>query len=147
MAGSNTGNKVGQPTKYNEAMQKIADDYLAQCRNANPPQIPFMEELALLCDVDDDTINEWTKVFPVFSATIKKIKGLQRLRLQQRSLGRVNPVGAIFLLKANHGMKETIVQEVDNSRGIRMLQEIIEAKRLKAGEEYDDGKLIGAVSD
>lgn len=103
----------GRPTKYSEEMLIKANTYLSDSR-AGKVIIPFIEELALILDVDEDTVNNWCKAkdefgeprFPEFFGAIKKLKTLQKLRLMQRILGRYNPTGGIFLLKTLHGMIE-----------------------------------------
>lgn len=96
----------GRPTKYNEEVQKKADNYINQF-DLNK-DVPYIEELALLLDIDDETVTEWAKVNKDFSATVKRIKLMQRLRLQKISYDKeFTASGAIFQLKANHGMIET----------------------------------------
>lgn len=106
--------KPGRPTKYNEAILLKTQKYFQECLRPTDGKMrmPFIEELSLLLDIDDDTVNEWTKdpEKKQFSAIIKRIRILQRLRLTQRCLGK-NPTGAIFLLKVDHGKKETTVLE------------------------------------
>jgi hypothetical protein len=98
----------GRPSKYNEGKLDIATKYVKDCINAN--HIPYIEELALLCDVDDTTLLNWCdyKENKEFLATIKRLKTLQKFRLMQRvSSPKGNPTGSIFILKANHNMIET----------------------------------------
>ena len=69
--------------------------------------MPFIEELALILDVNDDSIVEWTKEHEEFSATVKRLKMLQRLHLKKGALEKkLHPSISVFLLKANHGMNE-----------------------------------------
>lgn len=113
--------KIGRPTKYGPQVVEKANEYYERCLGAAKDSmdlIPFIEQLAVELDVDGDTVWEWDKQHPEFSEAIKKIKSLQKLRLQQRSLGTVNPTGAIFLLKANHGLKDSTPPEPpDNEEG------------------------------
>lgn len=110
----------GRPTKYNEKMLQKAKAYYLSFIEAEPfldedqkiknPRYnypPYIEELSLELDVDDDTIVEWSKIHKDFSATIKKIKKLQKLRLYDKSMQKSSTTGAIFQLKVNHGMIET----------------------------------------
>lgn len=101
----------GRPSKYNEAMLQKAKDYYDLCRGKTDgkKRMPFIEELAMECDVDDKTINTWTNEpdNTEFRATIEKLKNLQKLRTVQQGYGAKNPTFAIFMLKANHGMVET----------------------------------------
>jgi hypothetical protein len=98
-------NSRGRPTKYSAQMLSGAEKYIRDC-SCNC-EIPFIEELAFQLGIDDDTLVEWTRKHNEFSAAIKRLKMLQRLRLQKDSLSRkVHPTSAIFLLKANHGFIE-----------------------------------------
>ena len=74
---------------------------------------PYIEELSLLLDIDDDTINRWKKKHPEFYATIKKIVKLQKVRLLNSTMNKNSNVGAIFQLKCNHDMIETEKRQVD----------------------------------
>lgn len=96
---------VGRPTKYDEGVLNKARAYVQRCQNDK--EIPFIEELALTLDVNDDSIVEWAKLHDEFSATVKKLKLLQKLRLKRGALEKwLHPSISIFLLKANHGMSE-----------------------------------------
>ena len=96
---------MGRPSKYNKKTLKLAENYYKTCEKND--KIPFIQELARVLDVSDDTINEWSKAKIDFSATIEKIKNLQQLLLLQGGLeGKLNSKIAIFLLKANHGFME-----------------------------------------
>lgn len=96
---------VGRPTKYNAEILKKAQEYVQRCQKEK--QTPFVEELALILDVNDDTIVEWTGKHDAFSATVKQLKMLQRMHLKKGALEkRYQPSIAIFLLKVNHGLDE-----------------------------------------
>lgn len=96
---------VGRPTKYNEEVLSIAQFYVQQCQHDQ--QMPFIEELALALEVNEDTVVEWAKEHDEFSVAVKKLKMLQKLYLKKGALGKkLHPSLSIFLLKANHGMNE-----------------------------------------
>ncbi len=120
----------------------------------NPMAIdpPYIEALELELDVDDDTIVEWAKVrypddheksglrgklkHPEFSATIKKIKKLQLLRLYGSTLDRNSATGAIFQLKVNHGKVEVNRTEHTAKDGKSLLEGVpsdVLADALKRG--------------
>lgn len=86
-------------------------------------RVPFLEEL---CDEDYldilvDQLEDWCKTTEIkehdsvhnpslhteLSRSVALIFNNQRLWLKKRLLSDKNPTGAIFLLKANHGMMET----------------------------------------
>lgn len=99
----------GRPTKYipSQITPKI-EQYFRECTKENM-ELPTIEGLALKLDVDDETLLEWGKKYPEFSATLKKILEKQKIRLMSDGLyggKEVNANMAIFLLKVNHGMKE-----------------------------------------
>lgn len=126
----------GRPTKYSEEMLIKANTYLSDCR-AGKVIFPFIEELALILDVDEDTVANWCKAkneygeprFPEFFGAIKKLKTLQKLRLMQRILGRYNPSGGIFLLKALHGMVEEERRIIANKVNEPLVIEIVGEKK------------------
>lgn len=102
-------NKVGRPTKYEDGMIQIAEEYVASC-GREATELPTIEGLALLLHVDDERIGEWAKLHPEFHATVKDLKSKQKAQLMNDGLyggKEVNTAMAIFLLKANHKMVET----------------------------------------
>lgn len=110
-------NNVGRPTKYipEEIYPKI-EEYISSCGKENT-SLPSFEGLALHLDVNGDTLVEWGKTYPQFSAAIKRILAKQKTQLMDDGMyggKEVNAAMAIFLLKVNHGMKEndpsTVVQ-------------------------------------
>ncbi len=97
---------LGRPTKYDQTMLRKAQGYVQHCQKMK--EMPFIEELALELDLCDDTIVEWSKKHSEFSATVKRLKMLQKLYLKRGALEkRLHPSLAIFLLKANHGLTES----------------------------------------
>jgi hypothetical protein len=106
----------GRPTKYNEEVLNIANEYKNRIWQA--PMMPTIEGLADELDVDSDTINNWATakdesdvlINKEFFGTIKAIKNKQKKQLMEDGMyggKEVNSTMAIFLLKANHGMIET----------------------------------------
>jgi hypothetical protein len=101
--------KVGRPTNYGPGMLQKAQQYIQECKAGHT--IPFIEELALELDVNDDTIVEWSKEHEEFSATIRKLKTRQKIELMRGGLSKaMQPNMAIFLLKANHGLDEKVTE-------------------------------------
>jgi hypothetical protein len=93
----------GQPTKYSEEVIPKIDEYLE-----GEKTIPTREGFACFINVNDDTLVEWEKVHPEFSAAVKRITQIQKVDLVKGGLTqKFNPTMSIFLLKANHGMIET----------------------------------------
>ena len=138
---ASVGNEGGRPCDYcrdRERLQKIADDYINKCEGTTDGKasIPFQEELALKMRKYREILIEWEKKktpegvleHPEFANTIKRIESLQRLRLMQRTLGRYNPTGAIFQLKANHGFMESEKRVIAGDKNEPLQIEIIEEK-------------------
>jgi len=110
---------VGRPTKYNEETVKKTQKYFDSCRASG--SMPFIEELALELDVNDDTIVEWSKNNEEFSAAVSKVKLLQKLSLKKGALSKqLQPTTAIFLLKVNHGMNEEEKKDKDPVDGFHI---------------------------
>lgn len=110
------GNKVGRPTKYYPELVSKVDEYLATT-GKEQTELPTIEGLALYLDVDDTTLVNWGEAYPEFFAAIKKLKMRQKTQLMNDSFyggKEVNAGAGVFMLKANHGMKEndpsTLVQ-------------------------------------
>lgn len=101
----------GQPTKYDPDFDYASEveDYLKEC-SREQTRLPKISEFARRLRVNRDTIQEWERVHPEFSVTIKRIKDAQEEQLMDDGLyggKEVNSTMAIFLLKVNHGMIET----------------------------------------
>lgn len=110
----------GRPTKYNPQIVQKVDEYLASVGHEQA-ELPTIEGLAHYLDVDTDTISTWVEArdehgnltHPEFSVAIKKVKERQKTQLINDGMyggKEVNAAMAIFLLKANHGMKDSSPQ-------------------------------------
>ena len=98
----------GRPTKYSPDVFVKIEEYLTSCGRLQT-SLPTIEGLSLHLGVNTDTINEWAKKYPDFSATIKKIVMKQKQQLMDDGMyggKEVNAAMAIFLLKVNHNMHE-----------------------------------------
>jgi hypothetical protein len=109
--------KGGRPCEYcadKENIELKTKEYLDLVKTSKGA-IPFIEELADKLEIDADTVDNWASKRTAdgsleheqFFGTIKRIKNYQKLQLLKRTLGRYNPSGAIFQLKANHGLMES----------------------------------------
>ena len=96
------GYTFGRPTKYKPELVTQLLEYV------DSVDIPFLEEIALRMGIHQDTYYEWVAAHEDFSEANKRLKTKQKVALLKASLGKkFNVSGAIFQLKANHGMIET----------------------------------------
>lgn len=114
---------MARPSKYNEDTLKIANEYLAVCKEKihEKEHFPALEILGIELDITRETMNQWTRpdsdyYKPEFSDTIKKILEIQEYKLKILGMTR-NAAMPIFLLKANHGFIETSRQEITGKDG------------------------------
>ena len=100
---------MARPSKYDPAMIKKVGEYLSTC-SREQTKLPKRIDVALLLGVDDETLIEWGKKHPEFSATLKRVDAMQMSQLIDDGIygtGQVSAAMCIFLLKANHGLIET----------------------------------------
>ena len=98
----------GRPPKYYPAITEKVDKYFEQC-GREQTKLPTIEGLADYLDITSETIRDWCGKFPSFSLTIKKLVEKQKVQLMNDGMyggKEINAAMAIFLLKANHGMKD-----------------------------------------
>lgn len=102
----------GRPTKYEERFVNELDNYLTTT-GKEQMSLPTIQGFALWIGVNDDTLNEWGKIYPEFSATLKRLKHLQAKQLIDDGIyggKEVNATIIKLLLQNNHGMKERVDQ-------------------------------------
>lgn len=126
--------RCGRPTDYTTDKEMCAkvDEYIAKVELED--KLPMIEDFALMLGKDDDTIVEWRKKYPKFSAACKKIDIKQKISLARDGLSeKYNPGMAKFLLSANHGMREKSDVTTDDKpvEGVNMQTLIAIAKELK----------------
>ena len=95
--------------KYPSDIVEQTRAYIDSC-SMEQMEIPTVEGLALLLDVNDDTLVEWAKIHDDFKHVYDRLKMKQKVQLINGGAfgGKdVNGSMFIFLLKANHGMIET----------------------------------------
>lgn len=98
----------GRPTKYDPAFIEEVDTYLETTGRENT-KLPTKQGFALHIGVDDDTLVEWGKIYPEFSAALKKLMQTQHEQLVNDGIyggKEVNATIVKLLLQNNHGMKE-----------------------------------------
>lgn len=99
----------GRPTKYiPEIIFPKIEEYMLMCGKENM-SLPTVEGLADHLGVISETLRDWSDKYPEFSVTLKKIAEKQKIQLMDDGMyggKEVNAAMAIFLLKANHGLKD-----------------------------------------
>lgn len=106
----------GRPTKYDPLFVDYLDGYLATT-GKEQKSLPTIQGFALYLKVNDDTLNEWGKIHPEFSATLIKLKNLQAKQLIDDGIyggKEVNATIVKLLLQNNHGMKERLDQTTND---------------------------------
>lgn len=106
----------GRPTKYQESFVNELDKYL-QTTGKEQTSLPTKQGFALWLGVDDETLNEWAKIYPKFSATLKRLMLLQGQQLIDDGIyggKEVNATIVKLLLQNNHGMKERVDQTTND---------------------------------
>lgn len=107
---------MARPSKYKKEFTNYTYKYIENT------DIPYIEELALALEVDEDTIGNWCKAthqdgtlkYPEFLGAIKALKTKQKFMLQKLGLSsKINSTMAIFQLKVNHGFIES--QHIDHT--------------------------------
>ena len=114
-----TTNPIGRPTEYREEFNQLADEYLQTC-GREQTRLPKVTEFYRMIGISRQCGDEWSKKYPAFGDTIKKIMEHQQEELIDDGLfggKEVNASMAIFLLKANHGLIETSRTELGGVDG------------------------------
>lgn len=120
------GYTFGRPSKYKpEYIQQLIDfanrDYTREetrevlgkdgvtlLSETTGNWLPTLERFSREIGVDPDTILAWSKKHPDFHGAIKHLKAVQKDMLTNNGLqANYNPTMSIFLLKCNHGLRET----------------------------------------
>lgn len=104
--------KTGRPTKYDPLFVNELDKYL-ETTGKEQTSLPTIQGFALWLGVDDETLTEWAKRYPEFSATFKRLKQVQAKQLIDDGIyggKEVNATIVKLLLQNNHGMKERVDQ-------------------------------------
>lgn len=133
----NTPKKLGRPTDYSEEVLERLKEYYSMC-GREQTELPTVEGFANFIDVDPDTIGNWGDKHPDFFGAIKKLKSRQKNQLINDGLyggKEVNQAMAIFLLKANHGLKETSVTELTGKDGIPLLETLKDVRNNDSTQE------------
>ncbi len=126
---------MARPTKYDPSFVEKVDQYLANATRENM-HLPKIESFAIFLDVHKDTLYEWAKKYPEFSDSLKKILVKQAERLIDDGIyggKEVNATIIKLMLEHNHGMRETIRQELTGKDG-----DTLEVKLVSPRNVTDD---------
>lgn len=117
---------VGRPSKYNEVLQAMADDYVINHEKLQGDVVPSVAGLCCYLGIVRSTAHEWTKVYPEFSNTARAIDVKQEmLTLNGALTGKLNAQIAKLLLSSNHGYSES--NKIDHTtKGESIAPKIIE---------------------
>lgn len=107
--------KVGRPTKYNDEVQLLAEEYVDNFRE-HGDVVPTLAALALHLDVTINTLYNWaTEDNPEFLHVFKRLELLQHKSLVNGGLaGGFNPA-VTKMMMTKHGYSDK--QEVDHRSG------------------------------
>lgn len=108
-------NPVGRPSKYNEAMQAQADDYLMGWAE-HGDAIPSRVGLCCYLGIDKTTSYDWEEKHPDFSHTCKAIEAMQEREALNKGITGVFNAQITKLVLSNHGYSEK--QSVDNTHRV-----------------------------
>lgn len=120
---------AGRPTIYSDKLISEISTYLSTV-GREQTTLPTRYGFARKINVNDETLIEWEKRYPQFSAAIKKIDIAQKEQLMNDGMyggKEVNSAMAIFLLKANHGLIETQRTELTGANGVPIALNVIAA--------------------
>lgn len=106
---------VGRPSKYNEAMQAKADEYLFGWSEFDA--IPSRVGLCCFLGIDKTTSYDWEDIHPEFSHTCKAIEALQERTALNNGITGVFNSQITKLVLANHGYSDRIAQDHTSSDG------------------------------
>jgi hypothetical protein len=130
--------KRGRPTKYNEDMIEIAEDYIQNHLEKYKDVIPMVEGLAIELGVAPTTIYEWEKIYPDFSNTVRGLMTSQGRSLMNGALnGTLKEKTAGLLLGVNHGMIPKTATDIMSSDG-SMQPTVIEIVAYGEDDYEDD---------
>lgn len=106
----------GRPTKYTTKMPQCLRKYTTMCIESG--DFPTIEGFSTKIGVGARTLYDWQAEYPDFLHTMDELRDTQKHMLISKGLtGGYNTRFAMFLLRANHGMreKEPLIEATQNS--------------------------------
>ena len=105
-------NPVGRPSKYNQELQSLADEYIYRYHEQEDV-IPSAAGLCVWLGISRSTLHEWERAYDKFSNTLDAIKSLQEKTALNKGLtGDFNSTITKLVL-ANHGYSDK--QQTDHT--------------------------------
>jgi hypothetical protein len=123
--------KMGRPTKYEPKFVQQVEEYLKTC-GRDQTKLPKRVDIAMLLEVDEDTLNNWAKKHKDFFGALSHVDQKQKSTLIDDSFygGReINANVGMFLLEANHGMIRTERKMLVGEEGKEINVKVIEDKK------------------
>lgn len=110
----------GRPPVHTDEDRFVAvcEQYIKDCIEPDEGgkiKLPTRAKLAVMLDMDKDTLSDISKKMPKLYRSLKKLDQLQEETLIQQGVTSGKPTMQIFLLKANHNYIETAktVQDIN----------------------------------
>ncbi len=98
-------NPVGRPTKYNNALQELADEYIFNYSEVGDV-IPSRVGLCCYIGISKQTSFQYEKDYPEFLATLSNIEAMQERTALNRGLDGTFNAAITKLVLSNHGYAE-----------------------------------------
>jgi len=131
--------KAGRPSEYKIIYNDKVDEYLELHKDEEVQvvkqssdkyemydsklkvKLPTLKGFARFIDVNESTLYEWDKAYPLFSKSLDKIRVEQHDRLINAGLsGDYNSTIAKLILSSNHGMSERTEQNIKTEQTINI---------------------------
>ena len=96
----------GRPTKYNEAMNELGQEYIYNYKTEHDHAVPSVVGLAYILKCAERTLYNWGNDHPEFLQTLSEIQSAQKLALMNGGLDNVYNSNICKLMLANHGFSE-----------------------------------------
>ena len=110
---------AGRPVEYTPEMLDKVEEYIQEAIPQNM-KIPTIEGISLKLGISRETVYDWARKYPAFSDTLERIKVLQKEHLTEIGIfggKEINANIVALFLKANHGMVETVRNELTGADG------------------------------
>ena len=108
---------AGRPTKYSEAIQKRADEYVDGGYEAAGDLVPSLHGLADTLRVGSTTLQRWAEAHEAFRVTLDRQKDKQARLLVSGGLGSTMNSTIVKLMMSNHGYRESSQTDHTSSDG------------------------------